>query len=266
MQVDSRSSLIKLKIPILTTSSCNENHTNCNDIPKAKKISFAKGAALALTVLSGVAGTPYILNAGTNNNIDSCGTSSKVCMETHTIPEQQNIVDLIIPPVQYPDTDIPEEKDFLNAARLGNAEKVESYLNNGMDPNTKDKFCRTALTFATIFKRKEIVQTLLQHKANPYVQDWYTWHPRRYAAAQGDYEITKIYLEHDDSNINEKNGFGWSDMMFTAAGGNLKTMKLFKEHSGNIHDTDRFGKTLVDIAEQYGNKDMANYLKENGVK
>jgi ankyrin repeat protein len=61
--------------------------------------------------------------------------------------------------------------EFINAARIGDAEKVDKFLGGGMDINAKNKSGNTALMEACSFGQIEIIKLLLDRKADPAIKN-----------------------------------------------------------------------------------------------
>ncbi len=57
--------------------------------------------------------------------------------------------------------------EFINAARIGDASKVDQFLRGGMDINAKNKSGNTALMEACATGQEEVIKLLLDRKADP---------------------------------------------------------------------------------------------------
>ncbi len=67
-------------------------------------------------------------------------------------------------------------------AMFGNISGVKSAVLNGTEINTKDKFGRTALIYASIGAASEVISFLLQNKADPSLMDNYGKTAKEYAS------------------------------------------------------------------------------------
>jgi ankyrin repeat protein len=63
------------------------------------------------------------------------------------------------------------KNEFFKAASCGDAQAVRSFLEQGVDVNSRDKIGRTALMYAASYARAEVVELLLQNHANSFVKD-----------------------------------------------------------------------------------------------
>ncbi len=88
-------------------------------------------------------------------------------------------------------------EDLLAAAKKGDAGAVKTLLALGADPNTKNSYDATALTFAADKGHLEVVQLLLKHKANPNVRDnFYKATPLDWAMMRNHGEVAKALIEN----------------------------------------------------------------------
>lgn len=125
----------------------------------------------------------------------------------------------------------PEQK-FVEAAKLGDADSVESCLAAGMNVNAADREGRTALMEAASHSQFEIVKTLLAKGADVNVKDKQGKTALMYAAWRGQTDIAHVLMAKD-ADMNAK---------------------------------DNEGETALAIALKTNQKDMVEMLKEAGAK
>jgi len=88
------------------------------------------------------------------------------------------------------------DKDFLAAARKGDAETIKALLAKGVDVNTKTEYGATALSYASDRGHVEIIKILIEHGADVNVKDtFYNATPMTWAASKGHAEVVKLLLD-----------------------------------------------------------------------
>jgi cytohesin len=93
------------------------------------------------------------------------------------------------------------------AAAWGHPEVVEFLLEHGADPNIQDNNGGTPLHVAAWNGHREVVELLLEHGANPNVQDDDGDTPLHLAAKNNYREVVELLLEHGaDPNIRNNEG------------------------------------------------------------
>ncbi|MGE5404679.1 MAG: ankyrin repeat domain-containing protein [Candidatus Saccharibacteria bacterium] len=116
-------------------------------------------------------------------------------------------------------------QNLMQASSRGDRDTVLKILNSGISPDIKDKQGQTALMYAIVKNRVEIVDILLARKADPNarVNDGST--PLMYAAQQGyDHLITKLLSR--GARINDCNNGGSNALSTAIFGGHYSTVDL----------------------------------------
>ena len=85
---------------------------------------------------------------------------------------------------------------FLNAAKLGDVDKLRSLAHSGVDIHYRDGWHTTALMMAASHGRIESVQFLLKNGADPNERSRFNATPLIWAAESGQTEIVKLLLAH----------------------------------------------------------------------
>ena len=101
------------------------------------------------------------------------------------------------------------EKEFLEAARQGDTNKILSLLKDGTNVNCRDDtFCMTALMWAARNGHKDTVRVLLEHKVDMGAKDrLYGKNALMLAARCGHKDTVRVLLEHKaDIEAKSKNG------------------------------------------------------------
>lgn len=114
------------------------------------------------------------------------------------------------------------------AAHFGALEGARELLNQGADPNARDKFGQTALHGAAEDGRDEIVRLLLERGADPNA----AWE------------------------------LGWTPAIMAAQRGHVEVLRLLAAHGADLQARDRHGKDVLAWAEIWGQEECAVWLRQ----
>ena len=139
-----------------------------------------------------------------------------------------------------------KEQELWAAAKKGDAVRVKSLLDAGIDANAKTNYGATAITFAADRGHVEVVRTLLENGADVNVVDsFYNATPLVWAAYKGHLEIINLMIEHG-ADLSKPTPIQWA-----AAGGNTEVVKtMLKNKSAG-------GKGVLMSAIRNKNSEMA---------
>ncbi len=89
------------------------------------------------------------------------------------------------------------------------------------------------------------------------------------ASEKGHVEIVRELLEKTDINVNHTNFVGWTPLLEAIVlndGGakQQEIVKLLLDHGANPHMTDKYGKTLLELAREKGFNAIADLLLAAG--
>ena len=75
------------------------------------------------------------------------------------------------------------------------------------------------------------------------------------------YDISKVLIENK-ADVNWKDGFKTSAIMYAAAEGNKELVELLLSNGANINDNDEQGNTVLTAATESKNEDLIKFVKE----
>ncbi|EJA7623227.1 ankyrin repeat domain-containing protein [Escherichia coli] len=188
--------------------------------------------------------------------------------------------------------------DYLLAAQQGDIDKVKTCLALGVDINTCDRQGKTAITLASLYQQYACVQALIDAGADINKQDHTCLNPflisclnddltllriilqakpdlncvTRFggvgltpACEKGHLSIVKELLAHTEINVNQTNHVGWTPLLeaIVLNDGGIKQqaiVQLLLEHGASPHLTDKYGKTPLELAREWGFEEIAQLL------
>lgn len=149
-------------------------------------------------------------------------------------------------------------KNFLDIA--------ESFLAYGADINAP--ICSedlTALHVASIEKRFDLMEWLINHNADIDCQAQNEATPSMFAISLGQQDVMQWLIEHG-ADINKTNKFGETLLMFAAKDGRLMTVNWLLSRGAHINIQDEKGFTPLMWAALYGRFKVVELLVKNGAE
>jgi ankyrin repeat protein len=119
--------------------------------------------------------------------------------------------------------------------------KVNKLLENGADPNIRNKYSMPILITSFYFKYYDIVILLLSHKANPNIMTNDKLTTIIEASLNGHTEIVRILI-NANSNVNQQNTYGINALIVASQRGHTDIVKLLLSNNAdpNIIDCHNF--------------------------
>ena len=156
-----------------------------------------------------------------------------------------------------------------DAARSGNAESVQLYLDQGADPNRKDKGPDrfTALHVATQHGQIEVARLLLDNRAKVNAPSAKKWTALHLAAKYGRVEIARLLLD-SRAKVNARTAKDSTALHIAAQYGQVEIARLLLDNSAKVQAWGEwYGlRTPLFVAVEQNQVDVARLLLERGAK
>jgi len=144
--------------------------------------------------------------------------------------------------------------DIFAAAQEGTVDDVKSFIDKGVDVNTKDKYGQTPLHIAVGRENIEIVKFLVSEgKANVNVKEVDGKTPLHLAATYNDnIEVVKFLIDNG-ADVNAKNNGGYTPLHSAVGGKNVELVRyLVLEGKADVEARDGHGGTPLHTAVRNG--------------
>lgn len=142
------------------------------------------------------------------------------------------------------------ESILVNASTSGNVEEFKQALNKGADPNTRNESGETPLCLVSKC-RPDLVRLLLEHNADPDLQDSNNISPIHWAVEYDNTRCIKLLLQAgaktETSDNQEETPLHWA-----AWTGHSDAATLLLEAGCILNPSNSDGKTPLDLAKQQG--------------
>lgn len=151
--------------------------------------------------------------------------------------------------------------DFFIAIRNDNVSNLNSLLERGFDPNTRDPKGQPGLTIAMMERSPKAAKVLLDRPGidvNALNQAGES--PLMMAALKGDLPAAQLLLDRG-AKVNQP---GWSPLHYAATGPEPKLVQLLLERGAEIDAASPNETTPLMMAAQYGSEDSVNLLVARG--
>ncbi len=155
-----------------------------------------------------------------------------------------------------------QENPLMNAARYNYIKMAEFLVEKGADLESTNFDGNTPLQFAAYEGKIKMVKFLLEKGANINAKNKTNWNALMQAALEGFEEVAKILIEKG-SEVDvigiEKGG---TALMLAALKASEKTVKLLLDNGADKTIKDKKGRTALDYAEKYYNKEIIELLED----
>ena len=160
-----------------------------------------------------------------------------------------------------------EKIDFMFKAiaenRIDDFNSIFNLVNN---PDVKNSFGDTLLTFAILMRRYDAISSLISKGANPDLANNLGYTPLNIAIEMVDYRSVEILINIGDAKVNFVDELGRTYLMQSARVGSLPITDLLISKGADINATDNNGITALAIAYKHKKDIVAKYLLKYGAK
>jgi ankyrin repeat protein len=152
---------------------------------------------------------------------------------------------------------------LIGASWRGHLETLQWLLHRGADPNLSDEESGwAALHLAARDGNLIVARTLLQHNADPNIQNRDGEIPLHTASRRGRPNVSRLLLEHG-AVVNARSKNGATPLHLASEDGRLEVARLLIEHGADRGAEDNEGRTPLQVAQR---SDMAELLSDYGPK
>ena len=150
-------------------------------------------------------------------------------------------------------------QELFQLVRVGDAPRLQEFLENGLVPNIRDGKGNSLLMLASYNGNHEATRVLLEHGGDPQLANDSGQIPLAGAAFKGDTEMTRLLIEHN-ADVNARMLDGKTALMFAAMFNRIEIIDLLLTHGANPSLQSNDGKTALDLAQAMGAEASANRL------
>lgn len=152
-------------------------------------------------------------------------------------------------------------------ARHCSIELIQSLLDHGANPNVLSQYCLTPLMVACKDNLVNVATLLLKYKANPNFQDYDGNSALYFMACNLDGQYTlKTFLSHNNVNINTSTKNGYTPLMIACNKRYLTAAKILLEANADICAKNYYGQTALHLACNHYINDIFNHLHSHPQK
>jgi ankyrin repeat protein len=160
----------------------------------------------------------------------------------------------------------PQESDIIQAAKSGNAKKVEALLRADPDlVRTVDSgIGATALHWALIYGKKEVIKVILAYDPDVNKTEAHNGTTMHWAAHYDDAENIGWLLDRG-AKIDHVNQYGRTPLLVAARRGCSNVAKILLERGADIHARVKDGSTAFHIAARNGHTEIIDLFIAKGL-
>jgi cytohesin len=144
------------------------------------------------------------------------------------------------------------------AAEYGYSEIVEVLLEHGVDPNIRDKYGATPLHYAAAFDYPKIVELLHKDLSD------YDATPLQAAAEFNYREVVKLLLEHGANPNIQENDFGQTPLHDAVSHCHIDVVRVLLDHGADPTIRDNEGRTPLDYGSDC--EEITEELRRGGTR
>jgi ankyrin repeat protein len=156
------------------------------------------------------------------------------------------------------------------AAYFGLRGAMLALLQNGHNPDIKDTYGQTPLSWAAENGNKAAVELLLENGASPDSKDVNSRTPLHLAAEKGREAVVELLLKNG-VDVDSKDANGWTPLHLAAKNGHKAVVQLLLDNKAGINTQtsgwkDASGWTALQLATKNGHETVVRLLKNGGAE
>ncbi len=145
----------------------------------------------------------------------------------------------------------------------GDTSAVSEYLEQGGDPELKNKQGYTALHLAARWGRMDIAELLLESQASVNNRNYTYWAPLHLAVKEGREEMCQLLIDHG-AEVEARNNRGNTSLHIAAVYGQVGCAAVLLKNRADIHATMEKSMQPLHLAAWYGQAEIAQMLIGEG--
>ena len=151
------------------------------------------------------------------------------------------------------------------AACFGLNKALITLLTIGQDPNLRDTYSRTPLSWAAESGHEAVIRLLLENGAELESRDRNGRTPLSWAAESGHEAVIRLLLENG-AELESRDGNGRTPLSWAAESGHEAVIRLLLENGAELESRDGNGQTPLSWAAESGHEAVIRLLLENGAE
>jgi formylglycine-generating enzyme required for sulfatase activity/ankyrin repeat protein len=155
------------------------------------------------------------------------------------------------------------ESTFFQNIKVGNMDKLSTMLDEGLNPNFRDKSGNTPLLLGVSLGNIQVVELLIKHNAKIDVSNNQGDTAIDLAVISGNVSMVDLLIANG-VDINHQAQHGVTPLILAINTCNTNMVKSLIKRGANINLQNSKGMTPLSIAINWGNRDIILFLLENG--
>lgn len=156
-------------------------------------------------------------------------------------------------------------KILFSTIKNGGIDFFNSAYKNVKDPNVKNSFGDTILTYSVLMQKYPIIASALANGANPNILNDIGYTPINLAIELQDIKSLQLLVDNN-ADVNYRDGFGRTYLMEAVHVGFLPAVELLLSKNLDVNAMDNNGMTALSIAYRYKKEIIVKYLLKHGAK
>lgn len=154
-------------------------------------------------------------------------------------------------------------KGFIQSAERGDQSAVVTFLNSGVDIDTRDEHGWTPLMVSTFNGKEEVALLLIRRGADVRAKDTAGYGPLHWAAFNGYSSVVKLLIEKR-ANVNERSNHGLTPLLQAASRGHLLVAGQLIAAGADVNLPSNDGWTPLHKAAANGHTEIVKLLLAKG--